>query len=86
MIQMWSRPSTDTPMVCPRIQWLGSGFGHSGSTSKRGAVGAPAAAAAARFSSRWLPTPNAMTSDTNNTPIEKWRFIMPRIVAPEQCQ
>src|SRR5687767_3164873 len=37
MIQMWSCASTDTPIVDPRTQWLGSGFGHRGSTSKRGA-------------------------------------------------
>src|SRR5882672_9917383 len=45
MIQTWSRESTDTPMVEPSSQWFGSGFGQSGSTSKRGAMG-PAAAAA----------------------------------------
>ena len=36
--------STDTPMVWPIIQWLGSGLGHSGSTSKRGAWTAEASA------------------------------------------
>src|SRR5262245_61516724 len=42
MIQTWSRESTDTPIVEPKTQWFGSGFGHSGSTSNRGATpGAP---------------------------------------------
>ena len=40
MIHTWSFSSTDTPMVDPSTQWLGSGFGHSGSTSKAGASGA----------------------------------------------
>ena len=37
MIQTWSCSSTQTPIVAPSSQWLGSGFGHSGSTSKTGA-------------------------------------------------
>ena len=37
MMNTWSRESTPTPMVEPRIQWLGSGLGQSGSTSKAGA-------------------------------------------------
>ena len=37
MMKTWSRESTPTPMVEPRIQWLGSGLGQSGSTSKMGA-------------------------------------------------
>src|SRR5262245_37523329 len=45
MIHTWSRESTDNPMVEPSSQWFGSGFGQNGSTSKRGAVGPPAAAA-----------------------------------------
>ena len=36
-MKTWSRESTPTPMVEPRIQWLGSGLGQSGSTSKMGA-------------------------------------------------
>ena len=38
MIQTLSCASTDTPMVWPRIQWLGRGLGHIGSTSNRGAM------------------------------------------------
>src|SRR5688500_18895349 len=37
MMNTWSRESTPTPIVEPRIQWLGSGLGHMGSTSNRGA-------------------------------------------------
>ena len=37
-IQMWSFESTPTPMTLPSSQWLGSGFGHIGSTSNRGAI------------------------------------------------
>ena len=40
MIQTWSFSSTETPIVEPSTQWLGSGLGHSGSTSKAGASGA----------------------------------------------
>src|SRR5262245_36597139 len=47
MIQTWSRESTDTPIVEPSSQWFGSGLGQNGSTSKRGATGPPAGAAAA---------------------------------------
>jgi len=48
MIQTWSRESTETPIVEPKSQWFGSGFGQSGSTVKRGATpGAPNSAAAA---------------------------------------
>src|SRR5262245_9813228 len=42
MIQTWSRESTETPIVEPKTQWFGSGFGQKGSTSNRGATpGAP---------------------------------------------
>ena len=37
MIQTWSRESTETPIVEPKTQWFGSGFGQNGSTSKIGA-------------------------------------------------
>src|SRR5205809_261187 len=37
MIQTWSCSSTQTPIVMPSSQWLGRGFGHSGSTSNTGA-------------------------------------------------
>src|SRR5215475_6690057 len=33
----WSFASTPTPMTLPSTQWLGSGLGQRGSTSKRGA-------------------------------------------------
>ena len=38
---MWSRASTPTPMVDPRTQWFGSGFGQKGSTSKRRGLHGP---------------------------------------------
>ena len=51
MIHTWSRASTRQPMVEPRSQWLGSGLGQSGSTSKRGACTRACASAAAVVSS-----------------------------------
>src|SRR2546423_1874673 len=36
-MKMWSRSSTPTPITLPSTQWFGSGLGHIGSTSKRGA-------------------------------------------------
>src|SRR6185437_11831388 len=47
MIQIWSLESTDTPITEPITQWFGSGFGHIGSTSNRGAW-TPAASARLR--------------------------------------
>ena len=38
-IQTWSSESTETPMVEPSSQLLGSGFGQNGSTSNSGAFG-----------------------------------------------
>src|ERR1700675_356786 len=55
MIQTRSRESTETPTTDPRIQWLGSGFGHKGSTSKRGAM----SGAAWPLSNRLLDTAGA---------------------------
>jgi hypothetical protein len=46
MMYTWSRESMPTPITEPRIQWFGSGFGHIGSTSKRGASTIRDAAAA----------------------------------------
>ena len=36
-VHTWSCASTDTPIVEPSSQWFGSGLGHKGSTSNRGA-------------------------------------------------
>jgi hypothetical protein len=44
MIQTWSLESTDTPTAEPITQPFGNGFGHSGSTSKLGAIRSAAAA------------------------------------------
>ena len=82
MIQTWSRESTDTPIVDPKIQWFGSGFGHSGSTSNRGATpGAPnwAAGAAAALAEALAdaldaaPEPGgvALLQAASNAPSEK---------------
>src|SRR5579871_219128 len=74
MIQIWSRASTETPMTLPMTQWLGSGFGHIGSTSKRGAC-TPAACTAALFSKTTDPIPSATISPKSSAPIENLRFI-----------
>src|SRR3954451_6804913 len=39
VVQMWSRESTATPTPAPTSQWLGSGFGHEGSTVNEGTAG-----------------------------------------------
>ena len=52
-IQTTSWSSAQTPIVCPRIQWLGIGFGQNGSTSNRGASMLPCCAAA-RSSAAWV--------------------------------
>src|SRR3990167_1333827 len=75
MIQIWSRSSTDTPMVIPISQWFGNGLGHSGSTSNRGAV--TAAASAADLLLRTAdPTPSATISARKIMPTERLRFIL----------
>src|SRR5215471_16405600 len=77
MIQIWSCASTETPMVWPRIQWLGSGLGHSGSTSKRGAI-AVAACTTLFFCSRTDAPPKASNTSTNATPITRFRRFIAR--------
>src|SRR5262245_34985723 len=80
MIQTWSRESTETPIVQPRIQWFGSGFGHNGSTSKRGATpaaphcaaGAAAGAGAAAADGAVVDAGGAALSQaTSSAPIEE---------------
>src|SRR5207245_9251064 len=56
-------------------QPLGSGLGHAGSTSNRGACTAPFACASAVFCSRVEPAPSATTKATSVSPTERFRFI-----------
>src|ERR1700722_17524360 len=56
MIQTWSFESLDTPIVAPRIQWFGRGFGQVRSTSNCGAM-TVAAWTADRFESAKVVTP-----------------------------
>src|ERR1700676_3672008 len=72
MIHTWSLASTDTPMVFPNIQWLGSGLGHMGSTSKRGAS---TPEAYALRPSTLEPTPSTTMVATKALPINRFRFI-----------
>src|SRR4051812_26538367 len=74
MIQTWSWLSAHTPMVCPMYQPLGSGCGHIGSTSNRGAeMAAPPACAIAFFSSTLWLTPSAARRATNPAPMKTLR-------------
>src|SRR5436190_2215227 len=63
-------------MVCPRIQWFGSGFGQNGSTSKRGAV-TPAASTAACFCSKTLATTSVASRTRKIAPTYRLRFMLP---------
>jgi hypothetical protein len=65
-----------TPIVDPSTQWFGSGLGHSGSTSKRGAI-MPVDCAATVLSSTACPMPSAARSETNPAPIK--RFFRERV-------
>ena len=65
-IQMWSWASTSTPMVEPSSQWLGSGLGHSGSTSNIGACGPFASGAGA---AAWLVAAASTASVTPGSPL-----------------
>src|SRR5262245_28245318 len=76
MTQMWSLSSTDTPMVWPNSQWFGSGFGHRGSTSNRGAW-TPAASTATRFCNMLLAANSNASTTTNSRPMHKLRFMLP---------
>src|SRR5215467_10048995 len=76
MIQMWSLPSTVTPIVEPITQWFGSGFGHIGSTSNRGAC-VPAASTIARFCKIHEPAARTNKTVTKVAPIMCVRFIVP---------
>src|SRR5437016_2436513 len=71
MIQIWSLPSTDTPMTLPRSQWFGSGLGHIGSTSNLGAV----TPAALTLSSTAEPMPSAPMTATKAAPMRRSRLI-----------
>src|SRR5262245_775633 len=64
-------------MMLPNTQWFGTGFGHIGSTSKRGACTAPLACASADCWSRCCPTPSAASSATSVLPMMtlRVRFI-----------
>src|ERR1700724_339869 len=75
MIQMWSWASTETPIVWPRIQWFGNGFGQSGSTSNLGAM-TVAASTAAFFSSTVVPAPRAVKSARKIAPTQRLRFML----------
>src|SRR5438552_2800717 len=74
MIQIWSFESAATPIVAPMTQWLGSGFGHMGSTSKRGAC-TPAASTTALFRSTEDPSASAPISVIKAVPIQYVRFM-----------
>src|SRR5262245_17952411 len=60
--------STPTPMMLPNTQWLGTGFGHIGSTSNRGACTAAFACADAVRSSCCCVMPSAASTTTSNDP------------------
>src|SRR5581483_5962224 len=62
-------------MVFPRSQWLGSGFGHIGSTSNRGAC-MPAASTFAFFSRITDPIPSASITVTKIAPIDSFRLMV----------
>src|SRR5579871_4921300 len=62
-------------MVEPSTQWFGSGLGHSGSTSKCGAI-MPVDCAATVLSSTACPMPSAARSETNPAPIKRF-FLEP---------
>src|SRR4029453_15079594 len=59
MIHTWSCSSTHAPMVQPKSQLLGSGFGQSGSTSNIGALTLEPCASALYCRTAW-PAPRAM--------------------------
>ena len=61
-------------MAAPMTQLLGSGFGHSGSTSKSGPQVSPSACAAAERSSADWPTASAANSTTPARPVHSLRF------------
>src|SRR6185295_13413495 len=62
-------------MVWPRYQPFGSGFGHAGSTSNRGACTAPFACASAVFCSALEPAPSAAMAASSIEPMNRFRFI-----------
>src|SRR5262245_38278721 len=76
MIQTLSFASTATPIVAPITQWFGSGFGHIGSTSNRGACAA-AASTTVFLSSTEAPTASATRTATKIAPRQYVRFILP---------
>src|SRR5438874_8391074 len=60
----------------PWYQWLGSGCGKVGSTSKRGTmILLPLACASACFSRRPWPMPSASSSAASVEPIQKFLFM-----------
>src|SRR3954463_9148218 len=73
MIQMWSWLSAQTPIVWPMYQPFGSGLGHIGSTSKRGAEMPLPPCASAFFSSTLWLTPSAARRATNPAPMKTLR-------------
>src|SRR5258707_8075508 len=78
MIQTLSLASTATPIVAPMTQWFGSGFGHIGSTSKRGAC-TPAASTFALSRSTYDATVSTPRTTREIAPAEYFRFmVLPR--------
>src|SRR3954451_8558936 len=75
MIQPGFCASTPTPIVWPRYQPFGSGFGHIGSTSKRGACVAPLAWASTRLWSTSCPAPSASSNASSDDPMNRLRFM-----------
>ena len=69
----WNPPPT--PITLPSSQWLGSGFGHIGSTSNRGAITA-AAFTFATLSSTTEAVPSARKSATKMRTQTTIRFIL----------
>src|ERR1051326_4803929 len=74
MIHTLSLASTATPMVAPITQWFGSGLGHMGSTSNRGAI-TPAALTLDMRSSRAELIPSATTTAARAMPMRRSRLI-----------
>src|SRR6185436_11856152 len=63
MDQTLSCSSTEMPIVEPVTQWLGSGLGQNGSTSKYGACLAPCASTAGVLKTMTSPTTKTRTTD-----------------------
>src|SRR5512134_3078854 len=85
MIQTWSCSSTQTPIVEPRSQWFGSGFGQRGSTSNLGAWRLFRACAEAARSRNRSPMPSETRMAANVTAMKRLRFDVKRSILSPCC-